>query len=66
MDANEDEGEDIIEALGAHLEFEAPFLTIGECERSGFLIKPVAIKDALEMLKKAGRLRGVSKACSLI
>ena len=60
--ANEAEGEDLIEALSALFEFVAPFSTIAECERSGFLIKPAAIKDALEMLKRAGRLRGVSKS----
>ena len=60
--ANEAEGEEIIEALGGLFEFAAPFSTIGECERSGYLVKPVAIKDALEMLKRKGRLKGVSKS----
>ena len=49
--ANEAEGEDLIEALSGLFEFAPrPFSTIGECERSGFLIKPAAIKDGLEML----------------
>ncbi len=60
--ANEAEGEDTIEALGVLFEFAAPFSAIGECERSGFLVKPVAIKDALEMLKREWRLKGVSKS----
>ena len=59
--ANETEDEDLTEALSALLEFAVPFSTIGECERSGFLIKLDAIKDALEVLKWAGRLLGVSK-----
>jgi hypothetical protein len=61
-DANEAEGEDLIEALSDHFEFATPFSTTAECERSGFLIKPAAVKDALEVLKRAGRLRGVSKS----
>ena len=65
-DANDAEGEDLIEALSAHFEFADPFSDIGECERSGFLIKPATIKDVLEMLKRAGRLRGVPKSGLLI
>jgi len=61
-DTNEAEGEDLIEALSAHIKFADPFSTIGECERSGFLIKLADIKDALEIRKRAGRLRGVSKS----
>ncbi len=60
--ANEAEGDDLIAALSTLFEFAAQFSNIGECERSGFLIKPAAIKDALEMIKRAGRLRGVSKS----
>jgi hypothetical protein len=60
--ANEAEGEELIEALSALFQFAAPFSTIEECERSGFLIKPAAIKDALEILKRTGRLQGVSKS----
>jgi hypothetical protein len=62
-DANEAEGEDLIDALSKNFEFAPPFSSaLDECIKSGFLVKPQAVKDVLQDLKKQGSLMGVSKS----
>jgi hypothetical protein len=62
MSADEAEGEDIITALSAALEFAPPFSTLDECRASGFLMKPSDLKKVADGLKKQGKLSGVSKS----
>ncbi len=59
---DEIEGEDLIAALSSVLEFAPPFSTLDECLQSGFLMKPSALKEVADGLKKQGKLCGVSKS----
>jgi len=61
-DANEAEGEDLMDALSKTFEFAPPFSSLDECAKSGFLVKSQVIKDVLGDLKKQGSLLGVSKS----
>ena len=61
-DANEAEGEDLIDAVSKAFEFKPPFSSLDDCTKSDFLVKPHAIKDVLGGLKKQGLLMGVSKS----
>ncbi len=61
-DANEAEGEDLIDALSKNFEFAPPFSSLDEGTKSGFLVKLQVIKDILGDLKKQGSLMGVSKS----
>jgi hypothetical protein len=60
--ADENEDEDLITALSSILELIKPFSTIDECLQSGFLMKPSALKEFADGLKKGGKLSGVSKS----
>ncbi len=58
--ADDAEGEDLIAALSGVLEFAPLFSTLDECQKSGFLTKPKALKEVADGLKKQGKLkRGV-------
>ncbi len=61
-EANETEGEDLIDALGRSLEFAPPFPTLESCRDYGFLIKPNYIKEVVSGLKKDHKLLGVSNS----
>jgi hypothetical protein len=65
-DANEAEGEDLIDALNKIFEFAPPFSSLDECIKSGLLVKPQVIEDVLHDLKKQGSLMGVSKSGVLL
>ena len=47
--------------MSKYFEFAPPFSSLDECIKSGFLVKPQAVKDVLQDLKKQGSLMGVSK-----
>jgi hypothetical protein len=64
-EANETEGEDLIDALSKSLEFAPPFSTLESCRDSGFLIKPNYIKEVVSGLKKEqNSLASQIAACS--
>ena len=50
-EANEAEGEDLIDALSKTFEFTPPFSSLDNCTKSSFLVKPQIIKDVLGDLK---------------
>ena len=60
--ADDAEGEDLIAALSSVLEFIKPFPTFDACLKSGFLMKPSALKEITDGLRKQGKLSGVSKS----
>lgn len=63
QDANEAEGEDIIDSLAGRFEFARPFTDAEECRRTGFLTKPRVVQDIINDIKRAGvKLKGVSPA----
>ena len=61
-DADEAEGEDIIEAFGNELEFAPPFTNLSDCRRGGFLMLTADVKEVIDDLKKKGKFKGVTKA----
>jgi hypothetical protein len=61
-EANEAEGEDLIDALIKSPEFAPLFSTLESCRDSGFLIKPNYIKNAVSGLKREQQLLGVSNS----
>ena len=61
-DADEAEGEDIIEAFGKELVFAPPFTNLSDCRKGGFLMRTKDVKDLIDDLKKRGKFKGVTKA----
>jgi hypothetical protein len=60
------EQEDIIDALSKTFEFAPPFSPLDECRESGFLVKPIVIKNALVDLQTQGQLPGLTKTGLLV
>lgn len=54
------ETEDVVDALSEVFVFAAPFSTLDECRKSGFLVKQKTIRDAVKKLKIQEKLSGVS------
>jgi hypothetical protein len=64
-EANETEGEDLIDTLINSLEFAPPFSTLESCRDSGFLIRPNYIKEVGSGLKREQKLLGVSNSVAI-
>ncbi len=56
------EGDDLIAALSSVIEFAPLFSTLDECRESGFLMKPSALKEITDGLRKQGKLNEVSRS----